>query len=260
MNFPFKIIESKISSRDQFEMVDGCQPTHALFYLKEGSFTMETDGGRYEITAGDCVILPDYLHFKRSVVLPIVFVYVKFAYDSDSNFSISLPEGKAEFKDKARFVSNITLLEKLLENDDVMSAFYRTHILNDILFQLYRENNPVGSLQKPYALRDKLTAAAVKYIRENIDKKPTIDDVCRAVSTNASTLNFKFNKHLGMSVGRYIIDVRIKRAKHFLVSTTYPLCEVAVRSGFDNAFYFSNAFKKYCGISPSQYRKQNQPI
>ena len=49
MYFPFKIIESKIADRKQFELGDGHQPTHALFYLKEGSFVVEIDGTKEEI-------------------------------------------------------------------------------------------------------------------------------------------------------------------------------------------------------------------
>ena len=44
MQFPFKIIESRISRRNEFDMKDGFQPTHALFYLKKGRFEIEIDG------------------------------------------------------------------------------------------------------------------------------------------------------------------------------------------------------------------------
>lgn len=260
MKFPFKIIESKISARNEFDVVDGCQPTHALFYLKEGRFVMETDGKRYEVMAGDCVILPDYLHFKRSVLEPIVFVYVKFCYDEQCPIGFSLPAGKVEFSDRARFCADIAQLEALFEKDDALSNYYRTHILNDILLMLSYKNGCDGYENNLYSIGDKLTATAVSYIKDNISRKIVIEDVCRAVSTNPSTLNFRFNKYLGRSVGKFIADTRIKTAKHLLVSTSYPVYEVAVRTGFDNTFYFSNVFKKAVGLSPLQYRKLNQPI
>ena len=40
MQFPFRIIESSMTNRYQFDMVDGYQPTHAFFYLKKGGNKM----------------------------------------------------------------------------------------------------------------------------------------------------------------------------------------------------------------------------
>ena len=41
MEFPFTVIESTSTSRNEFDMADGYQPTHALFFLKKGSFEIE---------------------------------------------------------------------------------------------------------------------------------------------------------------------------------------------------------------------------
>lgn len=254
MIFPYKIIESKISSRDQFELVEGYQPTHALFYLKKGSFFIEIDGEREEVGVGDCMILPDFIHFRRSVLNPIEFVYVKFARISECDYLLDIPYGKVEFKDKNRFASSISALESSFGSDDLASVGYREHLLNDILFQVHFERHSVGELiEKRYW--DSTVRDAVEYICENIDKKLLIEDICRAVGTNPSTLNYKLRRETGMSCGRLIMSERMKKAKHLLISTTYNISEIAQRCGFENVYYFSNAFKKEIGISPSEFLK-----
>ena len=260
MRFPFKIIESKISNRKQFDLVDGHQPTHALFYLKQGQFTMEIGTQKEKIQAGDCVILPDYIQFRRNVVDPILFVYVKFTSDSACPFSFELPCGKVQFQDETRFLSNIAAFERLIEQDDPVAVCYREHLLRDILFQIYSEQTTAGTPLQLRTPHDALVAEAIHYIRGHLFQKIRIEDLCRAVGTNASTLNFRFRRETSLSVGQFLTNERMKQARHLLTSSTYPLAEIALRCGYENVFYFSNAFKKAHGISPSAYRKQNQPL
>ena len=54
---------------------------------------------------------------------------------------------------------------------------------------------------------------------------------------------------------RHLINIRIKNAKQLLVDTSLPLSEIAEKTGFENGYYFSTAFKKEVGLSPSEYRK-----
>lgn len=236
-------------------MTDGHQPTHALFYLKKGSFVIQINNKKETVTAGDCYILPDYVHHHRNVLEPIEFVYVKFRENPACPYTPDLPFGKAVFKDNDRFMSNITALEKLLPNDDFMSAAMREHLLMDILFQLCFESNPEQVSYENQACRDGLVGSAVSYIDKHLTEKILIEEVCRNTGTNASTLNFKFRREFNMSIGQYITDRRIKNACRLLISTSYSISEIALRCGFSDVYYFSNTFKKIQGISPSEYRK-----
>lgn len=254
MLFPYKIIDSKISTREEFEQVEGYQPSHALFYLKSGSFAIEIDGKSEKIVAGECVILPDYVYFKRSVLNPIEFIYVKFEQNPSCPYSLPIPFGKIEPKDKARFLSNIATIEKLSQREDAVSMGYLEHLLMDVLFNAFYDTHSFGILPKGYETKDKLVLGAVEYVSDHIKEKILIDDVCRAIGTNPSTLNFKFKRELNTSVGGFIVNERIREAKRLLVGTTYSISEIAERCGFENVYYFSNLFKKHIGISPLKYR------
>ena len=219
MEYPYKIIESKISVRNQFEMLEGYQPTNALFYLKKGSFYIEIDGTREDVGLGDCMILPDYIHFRRSVLNPIEFIYVKFARNANCPYQLDIPYGKVKFHDANRFASSISALERLVIRDESVAVDYREHLLNDILFQVHFERHGVGEhIEKRYL--DVTVRDAVGYILENLDKKLMIDDICRAIGTNPSTLNYKIRRETGMSCGRLIMSERMKKAKHLLISST----------------------------------------
>ncbi len=233
-------------------MVEGYQPTHALFYLKQGSFFIEIDGEREDVGVGDCMILPDYIHFRRSVLNPIEFVYIKFARNADCPYQLDIPYGKVKFADEKRFASSISALESLMISDEITAVGYREHLLNDILLQVHFERHNVGEyIEKRYL--DATVREALGYICENLDKKLMIDDICRAIGTNPSTLNYKIRHETGMSCGKLIMSERMKKARHLLISSTYNISEIAIRCGFENLYYFSNAFKKENGVSPSKY-------
>ena len=255
MKFPFKFIELKYTGRDEFHVTEGCQPTHALFYLKKGSFQIEIDVKKEIVSMGDCYILPDYIYYRRNIIEPIEFVYVKFTSNNACPYTMEIPYGKATFKDKQRFFSNITQLEVLLSKDDQLSAAYCEHLLLDILFQIYFENHTQNALNENSNFHDSIVRNATYYISNNLTKKILIDEICKNIGTNASTLNFKFRREFNMSIGQYITYRRIKKASKLLISTSYSISEIASRCGFEDIYYFSNTFKKIQGICPSAYRK-----
>ncbi len=254
MQFPFRIIESRISTRNEFDVTDGYQPTHALFYIKKGSFNIEINGVKEEIRSGDCLVLPDYLYFRRNVINTIEFVYVKFACNLNCPYSFSIPFGRVTCEDEERFCSSIATIEKLITCDDILSTSYREHLLRDILFQIYFEQHKGNKNSGNPLHQDHLVESATAYITENIGRKILIKDICSDIGTNSSTLNFRFRREFDMSVGQFIMNERMKKARHFLIGTTYSISEIAARCGFENVYYFSNAFKKAHGVSPSEYK------
>ena len=251
MERPFRILRSTIASRKEFTVRDGYQETHAIFYLKEGSFRIEIDGVTEEIRAGDCVILPNDVRFRRNVVSPIVFVYIKFARVPGMESVLPLPYGKINFRDQARFLSTIAAIEKFVDKADALSELYQEHLLYDVLFQAWQEKEAVVGT----SCADTLVARAMSYIEENLEKKLRLDDLCRALGTNISTLNYRFRRAAGISAGRYIQQEQMKRARQLLGSTTYSMAQIAAKCGFENAYYFSTAFKKCHGVPPSEYRR-----
>ena len=139
MKFPYKIIESKITVQEKFLVTDGYQPTHALIFLKRGRFWLEIHGKKEFVSAGDCVLFPDYIPFRRRMLEPIEFVYIKFSSQENCPYSFALPYGRMKIKDKKRFLGSMAVFEERIDGDDALSVSLREHLLMDILFQLYGE-------------------------------------------------------------------------------------------------------------------------
>ena len=105
------------------------------------------------------------------------------------------------------------------------------------------------------AIPDHQVAAAVRFIRENACQRITVDDVLRAVPMSRTLLERKFRKYMGIAPYEEILRIKLRRANELLLSTDLPICEVAERTGFATAEYFSASFKQRFGFSPKGLRQ-----
>ncbi len=104
------------------------------------------------------------------------------------------------------------------------------------------------------AVDDRDLAAAMRFIRENLDRPIGVENVAAHVAVSRSTLNRKFRRAFERSVHDEILRVRLDRAMELLRETDLPLTAVAERAGFRHREYFGAVFKANVGMTPHQYR------
>ena len=258
MEKPFEFIESKMAHRKEFDITEGKHPTYALLYLKEGSFLLNVEGLETIFRAGDCAIFTDDVFFSRSVIEPISFVYIKFRQNAKCSFTLPLPTGKIFFKNESRFLDDIRAYEALLDTSNARSLYHKEHLLDDILWLWFEEQNE-STLDPKSDLRlchDEVVRRAVEFLRTSLSKKITVHDLCLATGSNPSTLNFKFRREFSCSIGEFLTEERMKQARRLLSSTSFSVGEIATRCGYENIYYFSSAFRKNVGLSPTEFRQR----
>lgn len=86
----------------------------------------------------------------------------------------------------------------------------------------------------------------------------TPEEVARGVCLSYSSFRRTFKEYTGFSPARFIIEVRMSKAKELLTNTSKPVKEVAYAIGYNNYDYFSTAFKHMTGQSPAEYRFTTQ--
>lgn len=70
------------------------------------------------------------------------------------------------------------------------------------------------------------------------------------------TLSRMFKNQVGIGFTEYVNARRLEYARELLLTTTYPIREISVMSGFANDNYFSRLFKASTGMTPSAFREQ----
>ena len=99
-------------------------------------------------------------------------------------------------------------------------------------------------------------ARARDYMLANLHKPSLkVSDAADFAGICRSQLYRAFSQRFGVSPKRFIADERMKSAKKLLRESGLPISYISGAVGFDDPLYFSAAFKKTQGISPSQYRK-----
>lgn len=97
-----------------------------------------------------------------------------------------------------------------------------------------------------------------KYIKQNLNRKLTRDELSARVHLNESYLSRLFHQKTGMSLSDYILKERMKKAAELISETDDPIYEIANKLCYDNFSYFSKMFRKVYEITPQDYRKRNR--
>ena len=85
-----------------------------------------------------------------------------------------------------------------------------------------------------------------------------LQDVAKAVNMSNSRFSTVFSQQSGQSFTEYLMYLRLNKAKELLRTTGLKSSQVAREAGYNDAHYFSYIFKKNTGLTPSEYRAQNQ--
>ncbi len=107
------------------------------------------------------------------------------------------------------------------------------------------------SFNKQFSMGEQVLQYIHEHYAEPLDRTILADEFCMAPEYLAK----KFKKETGMSLNDAISEQRIAAAK-VLLDRGERVSDVAGKVGFENFTYFSTTFKKFAGISPSQYRKK----
>ena len=67
-----------------------------------------------------------------------------------------------------------------------------------------------------------------------------------------------FKNEMKMNYSKYLTMVRMEKAKELLRQCDKNLTQVAHAVGYDRTAYFSNVFKLYAGIKPTEYQRLHQ--
>lgn len=97
---------------------------------------------------------------------------------------------------------------------------------------------------------------AVSYFHANYNQSISIEEYAREHGMSVSWLIRNFKDYTNSTPAQYILSLRISNAQSLLETTSYNITEVADIVGYDNPLYFSRLFKKQCGVSPTEFRKQ----
>lgn len=93
------------------------------------------------------------------------------------------------------------------------------------------------------------------YISEHYDRNLKLSDLANYAHLSPNYFLTLFSEECGKTPLTYLTEVRISRAQFLLRTTQRSVSDIGIDCGFSSYNYFGFVFKKYTGMTPTEYRK-----
>lgn len=141
-------------------------------------------------------------------------------------------------------------MHEAIIGDRVFGNFRASGYLYDFLIELYR----IFSSSTSTAPTNPVVTRALDYIETHYRAHITLDELCEVAGVTKQHLCRLFRSTLSCRPTEYIAKRRIQAAKEILSNTDKPTEAIAEELGFCDSSYFCKIFRRYEGITPSQFR------
>jgi len=174
-------------------------------------------------------------HHQLVHIAKTMFIYMLRFAGSSANVNNELYELEVDFGLK---------IEQARDYHDVEKALIRVakHIANRFKDEQVNKLNPTSISE---------------YMEQHYMSNLYLDHIAEVFETSPKYFSSYFKKTFGINYVEYLNKVRLSHAKKMMKDSTLSLAEIGERSGYLNSSTFTTTFKKYYGISPSEYRKKN---
>lgn len=188
---------------------------------------------------------------KNDIATSHIPVILLTALNTDKNIIDGLQTGADEYVVKPFNIGILrATIANLLTNRALLRHRYANLDLND-------DSHNAECINCSTDLDWKFIASIKKNVEENMDNPGfTIDVLCTLLNMSRTSFYNKLKALTDQSPGDYVRLIRLKRAMQLLKEQKYTITEVAEMTGFSDAKYFREVFKKHFNVSPSQYAKE----
>jgi AraC family transcriptional regulator len=161
---------------------------------------------------------------------------------------LSLLDSARDFRGGLTSILALRLYGEFRQADEFSPLAVEGLVL-EIMAEASRSAAESSSCSKPRWLEQ-----AREILHDGCGEAPTLSHLAAAVGVHPIYLARSFRKHYRCTVGEYVRRLRIEAACREISVSRKPLSEIAAASGFCDQSHFSNAFKRYTGMTPAEFR------
>lgn len=266
----FNITDVHRLGRYAYKHAHGSLPAHShdgmmeICYCEKGLQVYEVNGKVYHIKGGDIFItFPGEPHSTAQHPEEKGVLYWLIIKIADGNTFLDYKKNdalafvKALLNLPSRHFKVGADMKKML--DDIFSLYatppsqmHRIQILNQLTSFLLAI---IQRSQTNAALPSNRRIEISTYIANNLYNDLSVELLAEKMNFSDSHFKSWFKKEFGVPPADYVLRLRIEEAKKLLQTEGENIVtDTAYRLNFSSSQYFATVFKKYTGITPSEYR------
>ncbi len=149
-----------------------------------------------------------------------------------------------------------------LEAEDIGSSMFADYLSRAIAAQLIRGYAKGRLRHAAHSIGaggiSPTLAEAIDYMTANIDQAISLEDISRATNRSPSHVARMFRTEVGMPPHRYLINLRVEKARQLLEKTSMSIAEIAYDCGFAHQEHLTRLFRRHCSTTPAAFRRSKR--
>lgn len=230
---------------------------YELIIVDQGEVIHYVDEEKFVARKNDCFIYPPNQIRKQEIQKESVSSYLSILFSATGlthsivNQITNLPSQNSQLVERVIELANVNASKNYI--DDELLLYVKTILLRLIQGDSSINNHQTTSMRENY--ENELFQTMVEFIEKNVEEHNQVSDLVDHFSLSRSTIQSLFNKHVNTTPKDFMNKVRLNRSKKMIRETQLTLSQIADKLGYGSIQYFSRAFSREFGMSPSSYAK-----
>lgn len=244
-----------------FQFGPSVRRSYLLHLVTKGRGTYSVGEKTYDLSAGQIFLIypGDTTVYKADLEDPWQYFWIGF-----SGYQAGYILSQLGFTTE----SHVIRLGDLTPLTDCIREMLQTHQINlanelargSLLlrfFSLAVRQVPAANTGAPLHSKSTYAKLTMQYLTNHYMNRIRISDIAGYIGVDRSHLSKCFHSEYQMSPQDYLLGLRMRKAAELLLHSDEPVARVADRCGYPDPLAFTKMFRKYHGMSPTDYRRQN---
>lgn len=231
-------------------------PTYVLLLIHT-SGTFNINQKCYDVSPNQALIIrPNTPYFYGNPSGEYIDDWLHFTVEDTSHFEEAFPFINVPFS-----ISNIDSCEiifrQLIWEHSYGDANYHTQNIDSlfsVLLNYLKTGKSFTTTQITALYQTQLQLLRLE-IKDTIDENHSIQKCAQKLGISESYFQHLYSDCFNISFQQDLINMRIERAKHFLINSDMSMTQIAQMCGYNNEVHFYRQFKKITNLTPTKYKK-----